>query len=70
MEGDVVDILDFIDAITLGSDFTTATVTKVEMDVPEPLTEDEKEEMDEEELEEAELASARIEFAIYTYEGE
>ena len=68
LNGDVVDILDYIDAITTGTDFTTATVEWASMDIPEPLTEDEIEDenMDEEEIEEYEKATAEIRFVIYT----
>ena len=58
VEGDVVDILDFIDAITLGRDFTTATVAQVDMEVPEPPAEEE------------EKPSATISLIIYSYKGE
>ena len=68
VEGKVVDILDYVDALTTGVDFTTANMEWVSMDIPEPLTEDEIEDenMDAEEIAEYEKASAEIQFVIYT----
>ena len=70
VEGEVVDILDFVDAIATGKDFANANVELVNIKVPEPLTEEDKEEMTDEEIEEAEMPSATIELTIYGYRGE
>ena len=73
--GQVADILDFVNAIAIGEDFTTATVELVDIRVPEPLTLQEKEalagqEQEEEEAEEPEAPSAVIKLTIYSYEGD
>jgi len=71
----VADILDFISDIANGDDFTTATVKLVNISMPEPMTDDDIDEMKEQEMEEEELiqefegASATINLEIYGYEG-
>ena len=74
VHGAVADIIDFIDAIAIGDDFTTATVELVSINIPEPLTLQEKEGLTEQEGEEEEeelgSPSATIKMNIYTYEGE
>jgi len=70
VKGKVVDILDFVNAIATGDDFTTATAELVSISIPEPLTEAEKEELTEEEIEEAEMPIATIKIVIYSYKGE
>lgn len=70
VDGEVTDILDFIHTIVTHRDFDTATVELVNITVPEPLTEAEKEELSEEELAEREMPSARINIDIYSYQGE
>ncbi len=61
VEGDVRDLIDFIDAWT--EKYPTGVVELVEMTVPLP---EEEEELEEEELEKP---SADIRLLIYTYEG-
>jgi hypothetical protein len=72
--GQVADILDFVNAIAIGDDFTTATVKLVDISVPEPITAQEKEflavQETEEEEEEPEAPSAIIKLDIYSYEGD
>jgi Tfp pilus assembly protein PilO len=72
--GQVADILDFVNAIAIGEDFTTAIVEEVDIRVPEPLTAYEKEYLDLQEPEEGEEApeapSADIKLSIYSYEGD
>jgi hypothetical protein len=72
--GQVADILDFVNAIAIGSDFTTATVDLVDIRVPEPLTMQEKEALAGQEQEEGEEApeapSALIKVNIYSYKGD
>lgn len=76
--GEVADILDFVNGIAIGGDFTTTMVDVVNIRVPEPLTLAEKEELtaqqaetdEEEEDEEPESPSASIGVYIYSYEGE
>jgi len=70
VDGEVTDILDFIHTIVTHRDFDTATVELVNITVPEPLTEAEKEELSEEEIAEREIPSARINIDIYSYQGE
>ena len=73
VKGEVTDILNFIHTIVNHRDFDTATVELVNIVVPEPLTEAEKEELTEEEIEEAEepeMPSATIKLVIYSYKGE
>lgn len=69
VKGEVADILKFVNAIATGEDFTTATAEVVNIDIPEPLTEEEKEVLTEEEIEEEEMPSASIKLVIYSYEG-
>ena len=72
----VADILDFVNAIATGGYFTTATVELVRISEPEPLTDDDMEEMkeqdmtEEERIQEFEAASATIKLGVYSYEGE
>jgi len=56
----VANILDFINTIATGEDFTTATVELVNIDIPEPTSKGE----------EAEKTSATIKITIYSYKGE
>lgn len=70
VKGEVTDILDFINAIVTHEDFITATVEAVNIMVPEPLTEEEKEDLTEEEIAEKEKPSATIQLVIYSYRGE
>ena len=57
VEGEVTDILDFINAIATSEYFTTATIELVDMDIPEEETEEEE-------------PSASIGLVIYGYKGE
>ncbi len=72
--GQVADILDFVNAIAIGEDFTTATVELVDIKVPEPITMQEEEALagqeQEEEEEEPEAPSAVIKVNIYSYKGD
>jgi hypothetical protein len=72
--GQVADVLDFVNAIAIGEDFTTATVELVNISVPEPLTMQEKEALagqgQEEEEEAPEAPSASIKVNIYSYKGD
>jgi hypothetical protein len=72
--GEVADIVDFVNGIAIGEDFTTTTVEMVRITVPEPLTRAEKEELEEQEAEEdgeePESPSASIRVYVYSYEGE
>lgn len=70
VKGEVADILEFIDTIVTHSDLTTATIELANINVPEPLTEEEKEALTEEEIEEKETPSATITLVIYAYKGE
>ena len=70
VDGEVTDILDFIHTIVTHRDFDTATVELVNITVPKPLTEAEKEKLSEEEIAEREIPSARINIDIYSYQGE
>ena len=70
VKGEVTDILDFINTIVTHEDFITATVEVVNITVPEPLTEEEKEDLTEEEIEEKEKPSATIQLVIYSFRGE
>lgn len=78
VKGTVADILDFVNAIAVGDDFTVATAEIVSISVPEPLTQQEKEglveqaqgEETEEEEEELGAPSAAIQLKIYNYRGE
>jgi uncharacterized protein YoxC len=74
VKGTVADILDFVNTIANGDDFTTAIVDVVSIAVPEPVTQQVKEglvEQEEVEEEEGELGapSADIEINIYNYRG-
>jgi len=62
----VDDILNLINTIVTHRDFDTATVELVNIDIPEPLTEEELEEAGTE----VEKPSATIKLIIYSYEGE
>ncbi|MFC1956726.1 hypothetical protein ACFLVY_00295 [Chloroflexota bacterium] len=81
VKGTVDDILDFVNTIAIGDDFTAATVEIVFITVPEPVTQQEKEGLVKpEEVEQAEegeegeeelgAPSAAIELDIYNYRGE
>lgn len=70
VKGEVADILDFIHSVVNHRDFGSATVELVDIVVPEPLTEADKEELTEDEVEEAEIPSATITLTIYNYQGE
>jgi len=78
VKGTVADILDFVNAIAVGDDFTAATAQIVSISVPEPVTQQEKEGLVEqaqgEETEEGEEElggpSAAIQLKIYNYRGE
>ncbi len=70
LKGEVADILDFINAIVADDDFQTAILEPITIDIPEPLTEAEKENLTEEEIEEAEMPSVTINLMLYTYLGE
>jgi hypothetical protein len=74
VNGIVADILDFVNGIAVGDDFTTATVEIVSISVPYPLTKQEKEGLVEQGQqgggeEEGELGapSATIQLTIYNY---
>ncbi|GAG98880.1 unnamed protein product, partial [marine sediment metagenome] len=69
----VDDILNFIHTVVTHRDFDTATVELVNIVVPEPLSEKEKEGLTEELIEEREgieVPSATINLVIYSYKGE
>ena len=69
----VDDILNFIHTIVTHRNFDTATVELVNIVIPEPLSEKEKEGLTEEQIEEREgmdTPSATIKLVIYSYEGE
>lgn len=73
--GQVADILDFVNAIAIGEDFTTVIIEEVDIEVPEPITAYEKanlelQEPEEEGEEEPEAPSAVIKLSIYSYEGD
>jgi hypothetical protein len=70
VKGDVGDILDYINTIVNNKDFHTATVEFVDILIPEPLTEKDKEGLTDEEIAKEEMPSATINLIIYTYEGE
>ena len=67
VNGQVDDILGFVNTIAADPNFTNATVKLVDMNVPEPLTDEEKEELTPEEIDERETPSAIITLAIYSY---
>ncbi len=69
VKGQVADILSFINTIVTHNDFTTATVELVNIVVPKPLTEAEKEGLTKEEITEREIPSATINLVIYGYKG-
>lgn len=58
VEGEVTDILDFINTIATSEYFASATIELVNMDIPEPVAEGE------------EKPSATITLVIYGYQGE
>lgn len=68
--GEVADILNFINTVIIDDAFTTITVESVNITLPVPLTEEEKEELTEAEIAEAEKPSATIRLVIYSYRGE
>lgn len=70
MQGEVADILDFVNTIVTDNDFRTAVMEPATIAVPKPLTELEKEGMTEEEIREKEMPSTTLTFVIYTYQGE
>lgn len=70
VKGEVANILDFINSIVTGDYFTTATVELVDIEVPKPMTEEEKAGLTKEEIEDREKPSATVKLAIYAYEGE
>jgi hypothetical protein len=70
VKGEVTDILEYINAIVTHHDFNTATVELAGIEIPEPLREEEKDELTEEEILEREMPSASIKLVIYGYEGE
>ena len=70
VEGDVADILGFVNTVVTEESLNTATVELANMKVPEPLTEDEKQGMTDEQIEEEEIPSASIKLVIYGYKGE
>jgi len=70
VKGEVTDILNFIHTIVNHRDFDTATVELVNIVVPEPISEEEKEGLTEEQIEEKEMPSATIKLVIYSYKGE
>lgn len=72
VKGEVADILDFISTIATDANFNSATVKLVSINVPGPLTKEEKEDLSEEEIEEleAQAPEATITITIYGYKGE
>lgn len=80
VKGEVDDVLDFVHVISTSDgfttttgeliDFTTTTVELVDITVPDPLSEEEKEDMTAEEIDEAESPSAAIKITVYSYKGE
>jgi hypothetical protein len=74
VKGTVADILDLVNTIANGDDFTTAIVDVVSIAVPEPVTQQIKEGLVEQEQEEEGegergAPSAAIEINIYNYRG-
>ena len=67
VKGEVVDILDFIHTVATHDDFITATIELVTLEVPELLTDKEKEELTDEEIADAERPSATMTVVIYNY---
>ena len=76
VRGEVADMVDFVNGIAIGDDFTTTNVDVVNIRVPEPLTISEKEALvaqeaeGDEEIEKSKSPSADIRVYIYSYEGE
>lgn len=70
IRGEVADILDFINTIVTDDDFQTAILKPVTINIPDPLTEAEKENLTEDEIKEKEMPSATINLMLYTYQGE
>lgn len=70
VQGEVDDILTYIHTIANDSHFVSATVELEYINVPEPLSEEEKGELTTEEIEEKEKPSASIKLVVYGYKGE
>ncbi len=80
VKGEVDDVLDFVHVIsttdgfttTTGEliDFTTTTIELVDIGVPDPLSEEEKEDMTAEQIDEALSPWAAIKITVYSYKGE
>lgn len=70
VNGEVANMLDFINTIATSKAFTTATVELVDIEVPQPLSEEEKAGLTEEAIEDREKPSATVSLAIYAYKGE
>jgi len=70
VNGEVANMLDFINTIATSKAFTTATVELVDIEVPQPLSEEEKARLTEEAIEDRERPSATVSLAIYAYKGE
>lgn len=70
VRGEVDDILKFISAIVNHNDFITAGIDLVNLQVPETLSDEEKEGLTDEEIAEEETPSATVDIIIYSYEGE
>ncbi len=80
VKGEVDDVLDFVHVISTSDgfttttgeliDFTTTTVELVDIGVPDPLSEEAKEDMTAAEIDEAESPSAAIKITVFSYKGE
>jgi uncharacterized phage infection (PIP) family protein YhgE len=70
VKGEVADILNFINAVVNHNDFITAGIELVNLQIPELLSDEEKEGLTDEEIAEEEMPSAIISITIYAYEGE
>lgn len=80
VKGEVDDVLDFVHVISTSDgfttttgeliDFTTTTVELVDISVPEPLSEEAKEDMTAAEIDEAESPWAAIKITVFSYREE
>ena len=69
VKGEVVDILEFITRLTMDESFNTTGVELVNIQVPEPLTEQEKAGKTQAEIDKALIPSATIKLIIYGYQN-
>ncbi|MDD5082052.1 MAG: hypothetical protein PHU08_01635 [Dehalococcoidales bacterium] len=70
VEGPVTNILSFIDTVVADGSFATATADLVTIDVPPPLTPEEKEGLTPAQIAEIEMPTAQIRLTIYGYQSE